>query len=123
LTTPPRAAHGDAMDEKQERARTKRLRNRDKQRKLRVDGAVRALLQHVEGREYLYWLMEIGHIGRNPFASNALISAFNCGELNVGQQIQSHVIEVSAEGYLQMLREKQEEQEDDGPTSDDDPDN
>lgn len=100
------------MDEKQERTRAKRLRNRDKMRKLRVDGAVRALLQHVEGREYLYWLMEIGHIGRNPFASNALITSFNCGELNVGQQIQSHIIEVAPDGYLRMLKEKQEEQED-----------
>lgn len=95
--------------DRQEQKHQKRLRAMESQRKLRIDDFVKSALTTVYGREYIYWLLELGHIGRNPFSGNALTTAFSCGELNVGQQIQAHLIEVSPDGYLNMLKEKEEE--------------
>ena len=103
------------IDERKEKADLKRRRAYERQRKLRIDGCVAALLSHRDGREYLYWLLEMGQIGHQPFTANALTTAFNCGSLNIGQQILAHIIEVAPDGYLKMLKEKQEEQ--DGGTS------
>lgn len=78
------------------------------QKKLRLDDFIKNSLHTVEGREYFYWLLEICHIGKNPFTSNALNTSFLCGELNIGQQIQAHIIEVSPANFLKMLVEKEE---------------
>lgn len=96
-------------NERQEKAIQRRLRVLDKQKKLRIDDSVRALLKHQQGREYLYWLLEICRLGHTPWTANALTTSFNCGEQNIGIQIQAHIIEVDPDGYLQMLREKQDE--------------
>lgn len=101
--------YGPTMDNADEKRRYKKLQLQSRQRKLRLDDAVKALMQHQQGRDYLYWLLELCGIGRNPFTANALTTSFSCGELNVGQQIQAHIIEVAPEGYLQMLREREEE--------------
>jgi hypothetical protein len=81
-----------------------------KQDKQALDNCVHALLQHQEGRAYLYWLLEIGRaIGQNPFTGNALTTSFECGQQNVGQQIMAHILEVAPDGFLKMLKEKQDE--------------
>lgn len=69
--------------------------------------AVEALLQHKHGRKFLWWLLEIGAIGRQPFTANALSTSFACGELNVGQQILERIIVTSPDGYVGMLKEQQ----------------
>ncbi len=97
------------MNEIDEKRRFRKLQLQSRLRKSRLDDFVKAAMQHQQGREYFYWLMEMCGIGRNPFTANALTTSFSCGELNVGQQIQAHIIEVAPEGYLQMLREKEEE--------------
>jgi hypothetical protein len=48
-------------------------------------------------------------IGLQPYANNALNTAFNCGELNVGQRILDRIISVSPEGYLLMMKENNDE--------------
>lgn len=90
------------MDEKQAR----RYARQDK--RLR-DAAVEALLQNEAGRKYLWWLLEVGWVGQQPFAQNALVTSFNCGQLNVGQQILNHILEVNPAGYVQMQKESQDE--------------
>ncbi len=87
----------------------KRQRTYERQKKADIDAVVSALLTHREGRKYLWWLLEIGRIGQQPFTSNALTTSFNCGELNVGQQILSRIIEVNPAGYVQMQKEMQDE--------------
>lgn len=75
-----------------------------------IDSFVRAAMQHGQGRAYLYWLLEVGHsIGENAFTGNALSTSFRCGEQNVGQQIMAHILEVAPDGFLSMLKEKQDE--------------
>lgn len=75
-----------------------------------INAAIRALLEHRHGRRFLWWLLEIGGVGRQPFASNALHMSFNCGELNVGQRILDKLISVSPEGYVNMIKENADEQ-------------
>lgn len=74
-----------------------------------IDGAIRALLEHRHGRRLLWWMLEIGGIGRQPFASNALLTSFNCGELNVGQRLLDRLIFVSPDGYVKMMKENADE--------------
>lgn len=97
------------MDDKAEKRQNQRIAQLQRQAKLRRDNFVSAALEHREGREYLYWLLELCGVGRNPFSGNALTTAFSCGELNVGQRIQAHIIEISPAGFLKMLGEKEEE--------------
>jgi len=74
-----------------------------------IDEAVRALLQHRAGRKYLWWLLTVGKLGVQPFATNALQTSFACGELNVGQQILDHIISVDPAGYVAMMTENADE--------------
>jgi hypothetical protein len=72
-----------------------------------IDSAVSALLQHESGKKFLWWLLEIGRVGGQPFAANSLHTAFNCGELNVGQRVLDRIISVSPEGYVSMMKENE----------------
>lgn len=108
------------MNENDEKRRFRKLQLQSRLRKSRLDDFVKAAFQHQQGREYFYFLLEICGIGKNPFTANALTTSFSCGELNVGQQIQAHIIEVSPDGYLQMLKEKEEERLNAERSSDDD---
>jgi len=74
--------------------------------KLNIDKACESLLATREGRHYLWWLLRIGRVGSQPFTNNALATSFGCGELNVGQQILAHIIEVNPAGYALMIQEK-----------------
>lgn len=98
---------------------------------LQIDGAINALLQHQHGRRLLWWLLEIGKVGQQPFSIDASRTAFACGELNVGQRILDRVISVSPEGYIKMMEEMADERKQrdaelaravDGDDADSDPD-
>ena len=101
------------MDERAEKKETRRRRHREAVSAIERRDFVRAAITTKQGRSYLFWLMELGQIGRNPYTNNALNTAFQCGELNVSQQVLAHLIEVSPEGYLQILKEKELERLDD----------
>lgn len=83
-----------------------RQRDLAKLEKLNIDEACKELLATRKGRYYLWWLLRIGRIGAQPFTNNALATSFACGELNVGQQILAHIIEVDPAGYALMIQEK-----------------
>lgn len=74
-----------------------------------INAALGALFQHEHGRKLLWWLLRIGRVGTQPFANNALNTSFNCGELNVGQQILDRITSVSPEGYVNMMKEMADE--------------
>lgn len=71
-----------------------------------IERAVLANLASEDGRNFLWWLLEIGRINMQPFDRDPSITAFNCGELNVGNQILARVVETSPEGYLAMQKER-----------------
>ena len=97
------------MDEIAEKRKQRRLANLDKSRRIARDDFLRAAVGTKQGREYIYWILELCGMGRNPFTANALTTAFSCGELNVGQRIQAHIIEVAPNAFLKMLAEQEED--------------
>ena len=74
-----------------------------------IESAVSALTEHAQGRKFLWWLLQIGRVGDQPFSGNALGTAFNCGELNVGQRILDRIVSISPEGYILMMKENADE--------------
>lgn len=74
-----------------------------------IDAAISALLVHEHGRRFLWWLLEIAPVFRQPFTGNALTTSFQCGEQNVGQRILERITSVSPEGYVTMMKEKADE--------------
>lgn len=100
------------MDDKTARRRFNKAKELERARKLRLDDFIKAAMGTVQGRDYFYWVLEVCRVGRNPFTGNALNTAFNSGELNVGQQVQAHLMEVTPEDYFKMLRERKKEEDD-----------
>jgi hypothetical protein len=74
-----------------------------------IDAALNALLQHAHGRKTLWWLLQIGQVGQQPFSTDPYRTAFECGQLNVGQQVLARIISVSPEGYMNMMKEQADE--------------
>lgn len=90
-------------DHKTQRTAALRAARRSKEEK---DAVVNVLLNDGKGREYLWWLLTITKVNANPWTPNALTTSFACGEMNIGQQILAHIMEVNPAGYVQMLKEK-----------------
>ena len=63
------------------------------------------MLERREGRDYLWWLLSIAGVNQSAMTGNALTTAFNCGKQDLGNQILAHVLEISPNGYMTMLKE------------------
>lgn len=74
-----------------------------------IESAISALATHAQGRKFLWWLLEIGRVGLQPYSGNALGTAFACGELNVGQRVLDRIIAVTPDGYISMMKENADE--------------
>jgi hypothetical protein len=59
----------------------------------------------VEGRMYFHALLVRCHVFANPYAANGRSTAFNCGELNIGQQVLADIMRLCPDEYVQMMRE------------------
>jgi hypothetical protein len=70
-----------------------------------VDFVYAELLKTVQGRKFLFDQLALCKVGQQPFTSNALSMSFNCGELNVGQQILTRILSVDPDGWVQMQKE------------------
>jgi hypothetical protein len=71
---------------------------------LRKEG-LRQVMSTEPGRAWLHSLIELCMPGQNPFVGDALHTAFNCGELNIGNQLVAQCHACSVELYLQMMKE------------------
>lgn len=90
------------MSEKAERRRAAReLKNE----KLLRDKFIADSLKRPDGRAFLWWLLQIGKFGTQPFGADPHQTAFGCGELNVGQQIFAAIVEADPAGFLRMQQE------------------
>ena len=73
------------------------------------DSSCDAFIKHamgvVDGRVYFHRLLVRCHVFSNPFDGNARVSAFNCGELNIGQQVFADIMRLVPDDYVQMMRE------------------
>lgn len=77
--------------------------------RLEIEQAITALLSTAVGRRYLRRLLLFGKVGQQPFTPNALTMSFQCGELNVGQQILADILAVNPDGYVLMQKEANDE--------------
>ena len=66
---------------------------------------LRSAMATPEGRSWFFHLLERCHVFHQPFTSNALTTAFNCGEMNIGQQVLVDVMTFCPDQYLLMMRE------------------
>lgn len=93
----------DASDRKQVEKQVKASKSRDE---VREEG-LRQVMSSVQGRVWLFDLIKACGPGQNPFVSDALRTAFNCGELNIGNQLVAQCHACSTELYLVMMKENQ----------------
>ena len=96
-------------DPKAAEAFQRRLKSYSRNTAAEIDAAIGECLATHKGRALLWWLLEIGRVGTQPFAGIEGKTAFNCGELNVGNQVLARITEVGPDGYLTMMKEKQNE--------------
>ena len=71
-----------------------------------IDEVTRTLLETRQGKDFIWWLLGIGKVNQQPFAHNALTTSFNCGELNVGQQVLAQIMKAAPDSYVKLLKEK-----------------
>ena len=98
-----------AHDDNRARDIARKQRSLTRARELRIDDAIKQNSQSRAGREFLWWLLQVGKVGSQPFTANALNTAFQCGELNVGNAILQRLITVNPAIYVQMQQENQNE--------------
>lgn len=91
----------DAGDESAVRERKRKAGNAAKA----DDEVVRALLDHRDGRGWLYRLLKTCHVFASSFTADPLQTAFREGERNIGLQILTRVTAVSPDGYVLMIKE------------------
>lgn len=105
-----------------ERAELRKERQRAKRENDAIDKATSALLHSTDGRSFLWWLLDITRYGQTPFTGNALTTAFACGEQNISQQLLARITEVDPEGFLNLLKERNNvrdrDRDDNGPDDD-----
>src|SRR5690349_11779860 len=93
-------------DDKEQEAREKERKKVEKYRRTQVIRGVSQSLASAEGRQFLWELLRIGRWATNPFLSDPYKTAFNCGELNVGQQIMALIEEADPEGFMVLQQEQ-----------------
>ena len=104
------------MDKRKE---LRKLRAVEKRIDTQTDTATSALLHSPDGRAFIWWILGITHYGLTPWTTNALTTSFKCGEHNIGQQLLARMTSVDPEGFLSLLKEKNDERSE---TSRTDPD-
>jgi hypothetical protein len=109
--------HEDKVAQRKYRAAQKE----DKNAKLLRQFAIRELLKTPQGRELLWWLLEIGKYGTSPFTPDPQVTAFNCGEQNVGNRILAEIVETEPAGFVQLMQERQNVRSDPEPNTQFDP--
>ncbi len=107
------------MDKRKE---LRKQRAADKRIEAEIDSATSALLRSPDGRAFIWWILGITHYGLTPWTTNALTTSFKCGEHNIGQQLLARMTTVDPEGFLSLLKEKNDAERSDTARADSDPD-
>ncbi len=92
----------DANDEKQVKSAKKQAKFDDA---LRLD-VIKTVMQSPPGRSWIYNWLSRCHIYSTPFIlGHPDVTAFNCGEQNIGQQLIADVQAAAPDLYLTMINE------------------
>lgn len=89
----------DADDQADAQAKAERKAKRD------ADD-LKWLMAHKQGRRVAYKLLADTGVFRNPFNHSGSVTAFNCGQMNVGQQFLARIMEHAPDAYTQMCKEQ-----------------
>ena len=73
-----------------------------------LDEAVRWLLGDARGRLVAWWLLEQAGVFRTSFAGAAEHTAFNEGRRDLGLRLLHRVMDVDADAYLRMVKERKD---------------
>lgn len=106
-------AEYDASDPVQVKERRRRLKVIEKQR----GDYIRSVMNVRQGRAWLYEILEMCHVFKTSFSSDAATMAFSEGERNVGLKMMADIMQHAPDMYAMMLKEA-EEKEDGGSSSD-----
>ncbi len=66
---------------------------------------IKWLLAHESGRRIAWRVLGQTGAFRNPFNNSGSVTAFNCGQMNIGQWLLSEITTHRPEAYLKMLQE------------------
>lgn len=79
---------------------------RKKSKRLEV---IKALMQHTDGRSWIYELLERGHMYHTSFVQgDPYASAFKEGERNITNQLLIDIVAAASDEYIVMLKEAKE---------------
>lgn len=93
-------------DDAGERAKYRKAQRDEKSKRTLRELAIKGLLADQAGRELLWHLLELaGGTTRSPFNPDPYVSAFQCGEHNVGLKILAMLVEVDPTGFITLQKE------------------
>ncbi len=75
--------------------------------RLREESDLKDLMGRKQGRRYMWRLLAMTGLFRNPFTGNREATDFRCGEMNIGQQLFAELHQICPEHYQTMVREQQ----------------
>lgn len=78
-----------------------------RQQRLREESDFKFIMGSKQGRRFMWRLLGITGLFRNPFAGDEGATAFRCGEANIGQQLLAEIHGLCPERYVEMLKEQQ----------------
>lgn len=66
---------------------------------------IKAIMDLPQGRKWIWEILTWCHVFSNPFATNAMIMAHNCGEMNIGQRMMADIMSACPDTWQQMVKE------------------
>jgi hypothetical protein len=102
-------------DEDDEVGSTSNPRRKTKDEKLQrerdraKEDFIRASLSTREGRIWFWDLLGRCGVLHNPWTANALVTAFACGEMNIGQEVLADITRLVPDYFATMLKENNNE--------------
>jgi hypothetical protein len=91
----------DPSNPTQVKAKNRRMRRAEAQKQ----ADVKALWSTDVGRRYLWELMSLSGLNKNPFTGRASMTDFACGEMNMGQRILADALEACPDLYIKAMNE------------------
>lgn len=96
------------MDDASDRRQIRKAEREAKARAERSSATLAWIMSTAQGREWFHDLLEKCHIGTTPFARDPYLTAYLCGEQNIGIQLWSAVQQSCPDLYIQMMGESHE---------------
>jgi hypothetical protein len=71
--------------------------------------AIQFLASNRRGQKLLWRILQLGRVNTQPMAADPYATAFNCGELNVGNGVLALILDANPQIYLSMMQENEHE--------------